>query len=142
MKNKIMFIDVGGDLEALTDVLSMYGGDNLVTEQALRFYVGRAVGYASEKHHSMNIFNRVVENIKQSIKDYYYLDEDTTAIENKIINAWTTLASTIASVMDEHLYVNGVRNKEILALRSIEDQLLGILIFPSDEELEKGDYRH
>lgn len=106
----------------------------------LRFFVGRAVGYASERHNSVVIMNRVREKIRESVRAYYYLGGEIDKIEQGIIQAWINLTNTICSVVDNHLYTSGVRNNNILVLKSFYDEILEIIITLPDEEIERGNF--
>lgn len=106
----------------------------------LHFFVGRAVGYASEKYNSLTIMERVKEKIQESIRAYYYQTDDTTNIEQTIIQAWINLANNISSVVESHLYENGIRNDYVLVLKSFQDELVTIIATPRDDAHERGTY--
>lgn len=138
MSDSIIYVNVEGELQEMERVLDMYGSDDLLSENMLRFFVGRAVGYVSESHQSVNILNRVTERVKESIRDYYTDANEIERIETKIINTWINLANTISSLLQEHTHTNGKRNNKLLVLRSFEEQIIGVICTERDEEQERG----
>lgn len=117
-RDTTIFIDVGSDIDEFIRSIDMYGSEDLLTDDAIRIFIARAVSYTSDETGADYLVSRVMDKIQQSMRAYYGSREDTSEQERKIINAWVFLADSIKNTLREHIYENGKRNNKALALKS------------------------
>lgn len=117
-RDTTIYIDVGSDIDEFTRAIDMYGSEDLLSDEATRIFVARAVSYTSESTNTDYLVVQVMEKVQRSLRAYYGRREDTSDMERRIINAWIFLADSIKNTLHEHIYENGKRNNKALALKS------------------------
>ena len=141
MKDTKIYINVDSDVDTFIRVVDMNGSAELVTDEAVRFFVGRAVSYSNKNTNVDDLVSTVMTKIQDSIRRYYYATDDTSEIERRIINAWVTLAESIKDQLNDRIYEKGNINKDkALVLQSYSmDGDLSVIVCDRDELWERGE---
>lgn len=140
-RDSIVYINVDTDVDTFIRVVDMNGSEELITDEAIHFFVGRAVSYSCSSTDVDYLVGRVMDKIQTSIRRYYDRLQDTSDIERRIINAWVTLADSIKDQLENHIYEKGSNRKnKALALRSYSsDGELAVIVCERDEIWERGE---
>ena len=103
MRDTIVHIDLEADIELFLREVELIGSEDLLSETAQRFFVARAISHVAAKNTVQDTIGRVMEKIEDSIRRYYYQEQNTSHIEKRLIDAWIQM--TQGFVTAKNLYV-------------------------------------
>lgn len=137
-KDTIIHIDLEADIDQFIREVEMIGSEDLLTAEAQRFFVGRAISHVATKESVEYTVGRVVEKIKESIRRYYYLEENTSEIEKRLIDSWIIMTESFLEQLRTYMYdEDGRRNNKGLTLNKYNRSGdVTVILFEMEEEMD------
>ena len=118
--------------------MELIGSEDLLTETAQRFFVARAISHVAAKNTVQDTIGRVMEKIEDSIRRYYYQEQDTSHIEKRLIDAWIQMTQGFVEQLRTYMYdEKGRRNNKGLALHKYNRSgEVEVIVFEMEEEMD------
>jgi hypothetical protein len=118
--------------------VELIGSEDLLTETAQRFFVARAISHVAAKNTVQDTVSRVMEKIEDSIRRYYYQEQDTSHIEKRLIDAWIQMTQGFVEQLRTYMYdEKGRRNNKGLALHKYNRSgEVEVIVFEMEEEMD------
>lgn len=118
--------------------VELIGSEDLLTETAQRFFVARAISHVAAKNTVQDTVGRVMEKIEDSIRRYYYQEQDTSHIEKRLIDAWIQMTQGFVEQLRTYMYdEKGRRNNKGLALHKYNRSgEVEVIVFEMEEEMD------
>ncbi len=118
--------------------MELIGSEDLLTETAQRFFVARAISHVAAKNTVQDTVSRVMEKIEDSIRRYYYQEQDTSHIEKRLIDAWIQMTQGFVEQLRTYMYdEKGRRNNKGLALHKYNRSgEVEVIVFEMEEEMD------
>ena len=118
--------------------MELIGSEDLLTETAQRFFVARAISHVAAKNTVQDTVSRVMEKIEDSIRRYYYQEQDTNHIEKRLIDAWIQMTQGFVEQLRTYMYdEKGRRNNKGLALHKYNRSgEVEVIVFEMEEEMD------
>lgn len=118
--------------------MELIGSEDLLTETAQRFFVARAISHVAAKNTVQDTVGRVMEKIEDSIRRYYYQEQDTSHIEKRLIDAWIQMTQGFVEQLRTYMYdEKGRRNNKGLALHKYNRSgEVEVIVFEMEEEMD------
>ena len=138
MRDTIVHIDLEADIELFLREVELIGSEDLLTETAQRFFVARAISHVAAKNTVQDTVSRVMEKIEDSIRRYYYQEQDTSHIEKRLIDAWIQMTQGFVEQLRTYMYdEKGRRNNKGLALHKYNrNGEVEVIVFEMEEEMD------
>lgn len=138
MRDTIVHIDLEADIELFLREVELIGSEDLLTETAQRFFVARAISHVAAKNTVQDTVSRVMEKIEDSIRRYYYQEQDTSHIEKRLIDAWIQMTQGFVEQLRTYMYdEKGRRNNKGLALHKYNRSgEVEVIVFEMEEEMD------
>ena len=138
MRDTIVHIDLEADIELFLREVELIGSEDLLTETAQRFFVARAISHVAAKNTVQDTVGRVMEKIEDSIRRYYYQEQDTSHIEKRLIDAWIQMTQGFVEQLRTYMYdEKGRRNNKGLALHKYNRSgEVEVIVFEMEEEMD------
>ena len=138
MRDTIVHIDLETDIELFLREVELIGSEDLLTETAQRFFVARAISHVAAKNTVQDTVGRVMEKIEDSIRRYYYQEQDTSHIEKRLIDAWIQMTQGFVEQLRTYMYdEKGRRNNKGLALHKYNRSgEVEVIVFEMEEEMD------
>lgn len=135
IKDSILYIDVGADVDNFKNMLEMYGSQDLLVDDSLRFFLASAVMHISQLIHTFDTINKVVTRIENSLRREFR-DCDTTKQSKRLVDEWLFLTENIKHNIESYLYDHGKRNNRVATFqRYMNDGMIAIIIHEYDDEV-------
>lgn len=118
--------------------VELIGSEDLLTETSQRFFVARAISHVAAKNTVQDTVGRVMEKIEDSIRRYYYQEQDTSHIEKRLIDAWIQMTQGFVEQLRTYMYdEKGRRNNKGLALHKYNRSgEVEVIVFEMEEEMD------
>lgn len=118
--------------------MELIGSEDLLSETAQRFFVARAISHVAAKNTVQDTVSRVMEKIEDSIRRYYYQEQDTSHIEKRLIDAWIQMTQGFVEQLRTYMYdEKGRRNNKGLALHKYNRSgEVEVIVFEMEEEMD------
>lgn len=118
--------------------MELIGSEDLLSETAQRFFVARAISHVAAKNTVQDTVGRVMEKIEDSIRRYYYQEQDTSHIEKRLIDAWIQMTQGFVEQLRTYMYdEKGRRNNKGLALHKYNRSgEVEVIVFEMEEEMD------
>ena len=118
--------------------MELIGSEDLLTETAQRFFVARAISHVAAKNTVQDTVSRVMEKIEDSIRRYYYQEQNTSHIEKRLIDAWIQMTQGFVEQLRTYMYdEKGRRNNKGLALHKYNRSgEVEVIVFEMEEEMD------
>lgn len=138
MRDTIVHIDLEADIELFLREVELIGSEDLLTETSQRFFVARAISHVAAKNTVQDTVGRVMEKIEDSIRRYYYQEQDTSHIEKRLIDAWIQMTQGFVEQLRTYMYdEKGRRNNKGLALHKYNRSgEVEVIVFEMEEEMD------
>ena len=138
MRDTIVHIDLEADIELFLREVELIGSEDLLSETAQRFFVARAISHVAAKNTVQDTIGRVMEKIEDSIRRYYYQEQNTSHIEKRLIDAWIQMTQGFVEQLRTYMYdENGRRNNKGLALHKYNrNGEVEVIIFEMEDEMD------
>ena len=138
MRDTIVHIDLEADIELFLREVELIGSEDLLSETAQRFFVARAISHVAAKNTVQDTVSRVMEKIEDSIRQYYYQEQDTSHIEKRLIDAWIQMTQGFVEQLRTYMYdEKGRRNNKGLALHKYNRSgEVEVIVFEMEEEMD------
>ena len=138
MRDTIVHIDLEADIELFLREVELIGSEDLLSETAQRFFVARAISHVAAKNTVQDTIGRVMEKIEDSIRRYYYQEQDTSHIEKRLIDAWIQMTQGFVEQLRTYMYdEKGRRNNKGLALHKYNRSgEVEVIVFEMEEEMD------
>lgn len=114
-------MDLDVDIQLFLRTVDLVGSEDLLSDSSKRFFIGRAVSYASAFTSANDIVDTVHDKIKESIRHYYYKEDNTSDIEARIMDDWIIMARSFKEQLRPYVTENGRHNGKILSLKKYND---------------------
>ena len=137
-KDTIVHIDLEADVELFLREVDLIGSEELLSLDAQRFFVGRAISHVASVDSVEHTVGRVMEKIKESIRRYYYQETNTSQIEKRLIDSWVQMTQGFVEQLRTYIYdENGRRNNKGLALHKYNrNGEVEVIIFEMEDEMD------
>ena len=137
-KDTIVHIDLEADVELFLREVDLIGCEELLSLDAQRFFVGRAISHVACVDSVEHTVGRVMEKIKESIRRYYYQETNTSQIEKRLIDSWVQMTQGFVEQLRTYMYdENGRRNNKGLALHKYNrNGEVEVIIFEMEDEMD------
>ena len=118
--------------------MELIGSEDLLSETAQRFFVARAISHVAAKNTVQDTIGRVMEKIEDSIRRYYYQEQNTSHIEKRLIDAWIQMTQGFVEQLRTYMYdENGRRNNKGLTLHKYNrNGEVEVIIFEMEDEMD------
>lgn len=137
-RDTIVHIDLEADIELFLREVDLIGSEELLSDTSQRFFVGRAISHVAAKNTVEDTVGRVMAKIKESIRNYYYQESNTSQIEKRLIDAWIQMTQGFVEQLRTYMYdENGRRNNKGLALHKYNrNGEVEVIIFEMEDEMD------
>ena len=137
-KDTIVHIDLEADVELFLREVYLIGSEELLSLDAQRFFVGRAISHVANVDSVEHTVGRVMEKIKESIRRYYYQETNTSQIEKRLIDSWVQMTQGFVEQLRTYMYdENGRRNNKGLALHKYNrNGVVEVIIFEMEDVMD------
>ena len=138
MRDTIVHIDLEADIELFLREVELIGSEDLLSETSQRFFVARAISHVAAKNTVQDTIGRVMEKIEDSIRRYYYQEQNTSHIEKRLIDAWIQMTQGFVEQLRTYMYdENGRRNNKGLTLHKYSRSgEVEVIVFEMEEEMD------
>ena len=138
MRDTIVHIDLEADIELFLREVELIGSEDLLSETSQRFFVARAISHVAAKNTVQDTIGRVMEKIEDSIRRYYYQEQNTSHIEKRLIDAWIQMTQGFVEQLRTYMYdENGRRNNKGLTLHKYNRSgEVEVIVFEMEEEMD------
>jgi len=118
--------------------VELIGSEDLLSETSQRFFVARAISHVAAKNTVQDTIGRVMEKIEDSIRRYYYQEQNTSHIEKRLIDAWIQMTQGFVEQLRTYMYdEKGRRNNKGLALHKYNRSgEVEVIVFEMEEEMD------
>lgn len=118
--------------------MELIGSEDLLSETSQRFFVARAISHVAAKNTVQDTIGRVMEKIEDSIRRYYYQEQNTSHIEKRLIDAWIQMTQGFVEQLRTYMYdEEGRRNNKGLALHKYNRSgEVEVIVFEMEEEMD------
>ncbi len=118
--------------------MELIGSEDLLSETSQRFFVARAISHVAAKNTVQDTIGRVMEKIEDSIRRYYYQEQNTSHIEKRLIDAWIQMTQGFVEQLRTYMYdEKGRRNNKGLALHKYNRSgEVEVIVFEMEEEMD------
>ena len=137
-RDTIVHMDLGADIELFLREVELIGSEDLLSETSQRFFVGRAISHVATTNTVEDTVGRVMAKIQDSIRRYYYQEDNTSHIEKRLIDSWIQMTQGFVEQLRTYMYdEKGRRNNKGLALHKYNrNGEVEVIIFEMEDEMD------
>lgn len=136
MEDQLLYCNLESDIALMKRTIDMIAPPELMSIEGLRYFVGRSVAHCNRSMNKSENVNHVMNKIQDATRAYYYLEEDNSEIETRIMNCWIQLTETIQAVVERYIYDRDDRLDIVAALKSFGTQgMLVVILSVQDDQM-------
>lgn len=135
--DKIIYIDIGEDLNIFEHIVYMFGTNEMQTKRYMGYFVANVFNWLNEFTHTTNTVNRVVGRVESSIqRENTYGRTSGIEVKNKIIDAWLNMCEHTKDIMREYIMDSNGKRNDLVATYSTHNDLgiVTVILHVNDED--------
>lgn len=103
MKDAIITVDVGSDIDNFQHFLEMYAGSSIQSEDILHYFVSMAVLTISPNYRKSYLVDKVYGKVEHSMIEDFGRDYPRDKLD-RIVKEWGMLADNVKTLLKDYLY--------------------------------------